>query len=87
MGQSAGCSVRDAPASVERGALGPRSIHDARHIALATVAGVDVLVSWNFHHIANFRRLQAYNRVNRDLGYGPVDIRTPDQVRETRHGY
>lgn len=32
---------------------------DAEHIALATVARVDVLVSWNFKHIVNLRRIQA----------------------------
>jgi hypothetical protein len=26
---------------------------DARHVAIATVAGLDALVSWNFKHIVN----------------------------------
>ena len=37
---------------------------DALHIAFATVAGVDILVSWNFKYIVNFRRIRAYNEVN-----------------------
>ena len=28
------------------------------HIALATVAGVDILVSWNFKHIEIIRRIR-----------------------------
>ncbi len=30
------------------------------------------MVSWN--------RIQAYNRVNRDLGYPAIDIRTPAEI-------
>jgi len=36
---------------------------DAKHIAVATPARVDVLVSWNFKHIVNLRRIQGYNLV------------------------
>lgn len=42
-----------ATAYVEDGAIGARMRADALHIALATVARVDVLVSWNFKHIVN----------------------------------
>ena len=38
---------------VESGALGEGMRADAPHIAAATVAGVDVLASWNFRHIVN----------------------------------
>ena len=31
------------------------------YIAPATVARVDALVSWNFKHIVNLRRIHAYN--------------------------
>jgi hypothetical protein len=41
---------------------------DAQHIAVATVARVDVLVSWNLKHIVNLRRIQGYNSVNLGLG-------------------
>ena len=62
------------------GALSSRMLADALHIAVATVAGVDVLVSWNFKHIVNFRRIRAYNEVNRGMGYGILDIRTPREI-------
>ena len=42
-----------AAAYIEDGAIGVRMRADALHIALATVARVDVLVSWNFKHIVN----------------------------------
>ena len=33
--------------------VGATSLSDCRHIAIATVYKVDVLVSWNFKHIVN----------------------------------
>lgn len=53
---------------------------DAQHIAIATLANVDVLVSWNFKHIVNFQRIRGYNAVNATLGHPPVEIRTPQEV-------
>ncbi len=49
-------------------------------IAAATVASVDVLASWNFRHMVNFRRIRQYNEVNRRMGYPPLDIRTPEEL-------
>ncbi len=37
---------------------------DAQHIAMATVAKVDVLVSWNFRHVVNLPRIRQFHRVN-----------------------
>ena len=53
---------------------------DAQHIAIATVARVDVLVSWNFKHIVNLHRIYAYNSVNLRGGYPPLEIRAPHEV-------
>jgi hypothetical protein len=53
---------------------------DALHIALATIARVDVLVSWNFKHIVNLNRIKAYNGVNVAEGYPEIEIRTPSEV-------
>jgi hypothetical protein len=53
---------------------------DALHVALATVAEVDVLVSWDFKHMVNLNRIQGYNGVNLIRGYGIVEIRRPKEV-------
>jgi hypothetical protein len=53
---------------------------DAQHIAIATVARVDVLVSWNFRHIVNLQRIHGYNSVNLRQGYPMIEIRTPREV-------
>ncbi|KFB74494.1 MAG: hypothetical protein AW09_000205 [Candidatus Accumulibacter phosphatis] len=38
---------------VRQGILPPKAVEDALHIAVATVNGVDYLLTWNCRHIAN----------------------------------
>ena len=59
--------------------LGPRYRNDLLHIALATVAAVDVMVSWNFRHIVRLDRIQLFNEVNITLGRGALTI-SPREV-------
>ncbi len=65
---------------IESGALPKGMRSDALHIAAATVAGVDVLASWNFRHMVNLWRIRQYSEVNRRMGYPPVEIRTPKEL-------
>ena len=60
--------------------LPPSFSNDALHIALATVAGVDVLVSWNFQHIVRFDKIRLFNAVSIEQGYKPVQIYSPREV-------
>lgn len=60
--------------------LGPRFRNDMLHIALATVAEVDVLVSWNFRHIVRLDKIQQFNGINLELGYKTVAIYSPREV-------
>jgi hypothetical protein len=53
---------------------------DALHIAVATVIGVDVLVSWNFKHIVNLNKIKLFNSVNLREGYNMLEIMTPREV-------
>lgn len=42
---------------------GRKFTDDARHIAIATVHNMDVVVSWNFRHLVNIQKIRAYNAV------------------------
>jgi hypothetical protein len=53
---------------------------DAIHIAIASVIGVDVLVSWNFKHIVNLSKINLFNFVNKKEGYNILEIRTPQEL-------
>ena len=66
-----------ADAYLAAGALGRSHIDDALHVAAATVARADVIVSWNFKHIVNFQRIRRFNGVNLASGYPMLDIRSP----------
>ena len=53
---------------------------DMQHIALATIAAVDALVSWNFRHIVRLEKIQLFNAVNVASGYQVLSIRSPREV-------
>lgn len=53
---------------------------DALHVAHATLARADVIVSWNFKHLVNPLRVRAFNGVNIAQGYGSVIIMTPSNI-------
>jgi len=62
------------------GVLGTSSVSDATHVAAATVARADAIVSWNFRHIVNLDKIKGYNAVNLTRGYGLLVIVTPREV-------
>lgn len=65
---------------LERKILTPKYRDDARHIALATIANVDVLVSWNFKHIVHYDKIRLFNAVNLEQGLKSIDIYSPREV-------
>ena len=65
---------------ISHGALPPKFRNDLLHIALATVANVDVLVSWNFKHIVRLEKIRIFNAVNLELGYKTLQIHSPQEV-------
>ncbi len=67
-------------AYVLRGVVPERMWNDALHVALATIAGAQVVVSWNFRHMVNVTRIRSYQAVNLEMGYPTIDIRTPKEV-------
>ncbi len=62
------------------GVVGPAREGDALHVANATVAAADLIVSWNFKHIVHFDKIRGYNAVNLREGYGLIAIHTPTEV-------
>ena len=72
-------ALRDA--YIRAGVVGPQWLNDAAHVAVATVAQADAIVSWNFKHIVRLEKIRGYNQVNESLGYGSLTIITPGEVR------
>lgn len=69
-----------ARAYVEAGIVTEKYADDARHVAAATTHGIGVIVSWNFKHLANYRREEGFNRINRENGYAEVRIISPPEL-------
>lgn len=51
--------------------------NDALHLACATYANVDAVVSWNFKHFVNLKTIRGVNGVNRIVGLKEIEILTP----------
>lgn len=63
-----------------RNILTPKFYDDGLHIAIATVAEADVLVSWNFRHIVRFDKIRQFNSVHLEYGYRTLSIYSPREV-------
>jgi predicted nucleic acid-binding protein len=65
---------------INENVVGQTSMDDCLHIALATINKIDILVSWNFKHIVNIRRIRGYNAINILNGYPTLEIRSPKDI-------
>lgn len=66
---------------LEAGTLPEREFDDALHVAMATLMKADMLLSWNFKHLANVNREMRFNAVNLSAGYThTLRICTPWEV-------
>lgn len=69
-----------AHAYLAAGVVTPKYADDARHIAIATLNDVGLVVSWNFKHLANIKREAGFHAVNLLQSYPQVRIVTPLQL-------
>ncbi|MFA6245007.1 MAG: PIN domain-containing protein [Candidatus Hydrogenedentales bacterium] len=67
-------------AYLQAGILSPSRADDALHVAAATSARADAIVSWNFRHIVRLDKIKGFNKVNLEYGYGYLTIVSPKEV-------
>ena len=60
--------------------LPPKASNDALHIALATVYGLDYLLTWNCKHMANAQIQKKLSQISSQLGYELPVICTPYEL-------
>lgn len=65
---------------ISEGVVGEKSLDDCRHIAIATIAQADAVVSWNLKHM--IERREGYNAVNKKRGYSEIIIQKPNEFME-----
>ena len=73
-------TLRLRDAYLEAGIVSSQWSEDALHVALATVSGCSLIVSWNFKHIVHFEKIPLYNAVNILKGYSNIGIFSPLEV-------
>jgi len=69
-----------AQAYVSSGILQEAHRADATHVAAATVARADLILSWHFKHIVNYDKIQRFNGVNMLNGYSRIEIHSPLEI-------
>ena len=69
-----------AQALLKAGALPQKAKLDALHIAVCAVTGVDILLTWNFKHIANGAKMRQIERVCDESGFECPQLLTPLQL-------
>lgn len=75
-------AVSLAQALVSDGVIPERAAADALHIAIATVQGMDYLLTWNLRHLANAAIRNAISDACRQRGYEAPVICTPEELLE-----
>jgi len=73
-------ALRLQQAYVKANIVSTRWSDDALHVALASVSGCGVIVSWNFRHIVHFQKIPLYNAINEVNGHRPILIYSPREV-------
>ncbi|KJH69344.1 hypothetical protein UH38_24385, partial [Aliterella atlantica CENA595] len=63
------------------GIVPEKNFNDALHVAITTIHEFDVLLSWNFRHLANINKEARFMEINRSKGYlKSFKITTPYEV-------
>jgi hypothetical protein len=69
---------------VQEGIIPQKYFDDALHLAAATYAEVDSVVSWNFRHMVKLSTIRGVNGVNKMLGLKEIEILTPQSWIEDK---
>jgi hypothetical protein len=65
---------------LKAGILPKKSLRDRQHIAYACVYNCDMVVSWNFRHMVNYKTISGVKSVNALAGYKEMPIYTPTML-------
>lgn len=65
---------------IAEGIIPSSYLYDSIHIAIASIHGLDVIVSYNFHHINREKTKKLTSLVNSEEGYTPIEICTAEEV-------
>ena len=73
--------IRLANRYIEKGILTSSHENDALHIAYSTFYEIDILLSWNYKHLANVFKKRRILGINFEEGYSKqIELTTPMEV-------
>ena len=64
----------------------PQEINDTLHLAIASYAQLDAIVSWNFRHIVNLKTMKIIQEINVQQNYSEIQILTLEQIGGAQYG-
>ena len=67
---------------IKGGVLKEKNLDDCLHIAYAVINNCDVIVSWNFKHLVNFKTINKIKVVNTMQRYKEIGIISPTMLIE-----
>jgi predicted nucleic acid-binding protein len=80
---TASAGAENLTAAIVRAKVLPqKAVRDAAHIAIATVHGIQYLVTWNCKHLANMQISRRVARICSDHGFVMPLICTPEELLE-----
>ena len=65
---------------VKEGIFPEKNYDDALHVAIATVNGIDCLLSWNFKHLVKVKTRKLVSLVNIKNDYKEIEIIAPPEL-------
>ena len=65
---------------LDKGIFPNKYKEDAMHLAIASVNGIEILVSWNFEHLVKRKTRIEANQANTLNGYKLIDIIAPPEL-------
>ena len=65
---------------LDGGLIPAKAVEDAFHVAIATLNGMDYLLTWNCRHIANAEIIPRLAKACEELGYELPALCTPEQL-------
>ena len=62
--------------------LRAKNLNDSQHVAYACVYNCDMVISWNFTHLVNYKTIAGVKSVNAMAGYKEMPIYPPSMFKE-----
>ena len=64
----------------------PKEENDTIHIAVASLNELNIIASWNFRHIVNWKTIDTIHHINKEKNYNVIEILTLENLGGDKYG-